>query len=135
MLRMFSGLCRFRERARELIIPPRLLAYCRLFLSAAVVLAVAGCSTQQYNLAEHTKSVKDQGMDLVTSTSLSSASSAAAAAPADLQSDTERPNVSRLQKQESGEPKLPDNRSSLDLTTYQSSTPSNGEVPRASAPP
>jgi peptidyl-prolyl cis-trans isomerase SurA len=114
MLRIFSGPCRFPERARELIIP--------------VLLAIAGCSAQQYNRAEQAKSVKDQGMELVTATSLNSPSSATSPTPANPQPDNERPNVSRLQKPENGPPKQAKSGSTLDLTAYQTPTPSNGEV-------
>jgi parvulin-like peptidyl-prolyl isomerase len=149
MLRILSGVRRFSERTRELIIP-RLLpsgwvragntslkrqrrtfagasGLC-LFLPITGVCVLAGCSTQQFSVAEQTKSVKDQGMDLVTSASLCPASSASSAAPGNLQPDSERPNVSRLQKPENGGSKQAENGSSLDLTAYRGPTPSNGEV-------
>jgi parvulin-like peptidyl-prolyl isomerase len=68
-------------------------------------------------------------MELVTSASLSPAPETTAAAPANPLAESERPNVSRLQKPDTGGTKPNDTRSSLDLTAYQTSTPSNGEIP------
>lgn len=127
MLRIFSGVCPFPECARRLIVPSLLFPLCSCLCPALAFVSVIGCGSQQYSLAEQTKTPKETS-SLVSSTSLSSTASAAAIPPANPRADTDRANVPRLQKPESDPPKRPASRSILDLAAYQGPTPSNGEV-------
>src|SRR6266851_2721016 len=118
MLRIFPGVCH-----------PRLpLLLDTLFLVAMALGCVLGCSTQQFSMAKPGKTQEGEEIKLVSSTSLSSAPEASAATTANSQSDPDRPNVSRLQKPENEPPKRTASRSILDQATYQTATPSPGEV-------
>jgi hypothetical protein len=112
MLRNFPGGRHPRQGARRFSGPrfPTLPA----FLLAAGI----GCTTQQFNLAEQAKTDKAEETKLFASTSLSQ----------DTQADSDRPNVSRLQKPETESSKSSSHRSILDQATYQTTTQSNGEV-------